>query len=68
MQNIRENGGKISKIVKFMPILAFKSGSNYMQLYANVLKVDYRKANRGHKQSWLYKNRPIFVQNAPRYA
>ena len=33
-----------------------------MQCYPGP-KVEYSKANRGHRQSWLYKNSPIFVQN-----
>ena len=43
------------------------SGSNYMQWYPGP-KVEYSKANQSHKQSWLYKNQPIFVQNGSKNA
>ena len=38
------------------------SGSNYIQCYSGP-KIECNKANRGHKQSWLFKTRSICVQN-----
>ena len=57
-KKIGEKGGQIPKIVEFNTNIGSVSGSNYMQWYPGP-KVKYGKANRGHKQSWLYKNRPI---------